>query len=391
METITKNNIEVAGILKTHFGEFLEKNYLSVRKIITIKNIEGCRTSESGYHKLICNECKYEQISYNSCRNRHCPKCQATKQLKWIDKLKAQVLPIRYFHIVFTLPQQLNSLAYINQSIIYSMFFRAASQTLKQVSLNPKFLGAEPAFVAVLHTWGQNLSYHPHLHMIVSAGGLDPDGLEWKHSGKKFFLPVVALSKVFRAKFIGMLSDEYNKDTLKIPDTKDDIDYADLKQLKSLLYSKTWNVYSKKAFRGAGSVIEYLGRYTHRVAISNSRIISLENGKVKFRYKDYRDNNKWKVMELSALEFIRRFVQHILPHNFYKIRYFGLMANKNRNDKLTICFERLEANMSLSKFEGLLWHEIIEIAINKDVFTCPVCKKGRLIDPSLQNHNTPVI
>jgi hypothetical protein len=224
--------------------------------------------------------------------------------------------------------------------------------------------------------------------MIVSAGGLDPDGLEWKDSSKKFFVPVKALSKVFRAKFIDMLEEEYNKNALNIPDTQEEIDYHNFKKLKSLLYTKNWNVYAKKTFKGAGKVIEYLGRYTHKVAISNSRIISLENGKVKLKYKDYRDNNKWKIMELSALEFIRRFVQHILPNNFYKIRYFGLLANKNRKTKLNTCFNRLKEMISIPRFEGLVWHEIIEIVTGKNVFICPVCKKGRLINPALLIQNT---
>ena len=379
IETI---KIEVADIFNIYSDEFIKNNNLSVQQIKTIDAIKSCRSSELGYHKLVCNECAHEQISYNSCRNRHCPKCQMTKQIKWTDKLKAEVLPVRYFHIVFTLPELLRALAYINQNTVYSILFGAASQTLKQVALNPKFLGAEPAFLAVLHTWGQNLSYHPHLHMIVSAGGLDPDGLEWKHSNKKFFVPVKALSKVFRAKFTDMLEDEYNKNTLNIPDTQKEIDYHNFKKLKSLLYTKNWNVYSKKTFKGAGKVIEYLGRYTHKVAISNSRIISLENGKVKLKYKDYRDNNKWKIMELTALEFIRRFVQHILPNNFYKIRYFGLLANKNRKTKLNTCFNRLKEMISIPRFEGLVWHEIIEIVTGKNVFICPVCKKGRLINPA---------
>lgn len=385
IETI---KIEVADIFNIYSDEFIKNNNLSVQQIKTIDAIKSCRSSELGYHKLICNECGHEQISYNSCRNRHCPKCQMTKQIKWIDKLKAEVLPVRYFHIVFTLPKQLRPLAYISQNIVYSILFNAASQTLKQVALNPKFLGAEPAFIAVLHTWGQNLSYHPHLHMIVSAGGLDPDGLEWKHSSKKFFVPVKALSKVFRAKFIDMLEEEYNKNALNIPDTQKEIDYHNFKKLKSLLYTKNWNVYAKKTFKGAGKVIEYLGRYTHKVAISNSRIISLENGKVKLKYKDYRDNNKWKIMELSGMEFIRRFVQHILPNNFYKIRYFGLLAYKNRKTKLNTCFNRLKKMISIPRFEGLVWHEIIEIVTGKNVFICPVCKKGRLINPALLIQNT---
>lgn len=389
METNTEiNKIEVADILNSYSGEFFKKHKLSYQQLKAFTAIKRCRTSELGYHKLVCNECKYEQISYNSCRDRHCPKCQLTKQMRWIDKLKASVLPVRHFHIVFTLPHQLNALAYINQATFYNILFRAASQTLKQVALNPKFLGAEPAFLAVLHTWGQNLSYHPHLHMIVSAGGLDPDGLEWKHSGKKFFVPVRALSKVFRAKFIGMLEVEHGQNALKIPGTDKEVDYSDFGKVKSLLFSKTWNVYAKKTFKGAGKVIGYLGRYTHRVAISNSRILSLDNGKVKLRYKDYRDKGKWKIMGLSALEFIRRFVQHILPNNFYKIRYYGLLACKNRASKLMVCFGWLKSNMPVPKFEGLTWHEIIEMVTGKDVFKCPVCHKGRLTDPELLIQNT---
>lgn len=373
------NNVEVADILSMYSSDFIENNNLSKQQIKAINAIENCRTSKLGYHSLVCDNCGHEEISYNSCRNRHCPKCQQTKQEEWIDRIKSQVLPVRHFHVVFTLPEQLRPLAYINQDIIYSIFFKAASKTLKQVALNPEFLGAEPAFLAILHTWGQNLSYHPHLHIIVSGGGLDPDGMEWRHSHRKFFVPVKALSKVFRAKFIALLKKEYSDESLRIPDIDNGKDYNDFKELKSLLYSFNWNVFTKKAFKGSGQVIEYLGRYTHRVAISNSRIISLKNGKVRFKYKDYKDNNKWKIMELSAIEFIRRFVQHILPNGFYKIRYFGLLAIINRKTKLDNCFRLLRVSMSIPKFEGLLWYEIIEIISGKDVFNCPVCKKGRLI------------
>ncbi len=373
------NNVEVADILSMYSSDFIENNNLSKQQIKAINAIENCRTSKLGYHRLVCDNCGHEEISYNSCRNRHCPKCQQTKQEEWIDRIKSQVLPVRHFHTVFTLPEQLRPLAYINQDIIYSIFFKAASKTLKQVALNPEFLGAEPAFLAILHTWGQNLSYHPHLHIIVSGGGLDPDGMEWRHSHRKFFVPVKALSKVFRAKFIDLLKKEYSDESLRIPDIDNGTDYNDFKELKSLLYSFNWNVFTKKAFKGSGQVIEYLGRYTHRVAISNSRIISLNNGKVKFKYKDYRDSNKWKIMELSAIEFIRRFVQHILPNGFYKIRYFGLLAIINRKTKLDNCFRLLRVIMSIPKFEGLQWHEIIEIISGKDIFNCPVCKNGRLI------------
>jgi hypothetical protein len=373
------NNVEVADILSMYSSDFIENNNLSKQQIKAINAIENCRTSKLGYHSLVCDNCGHEEISYNSCRNRHCPKCQQTKQEEWIDRIKSQVLPVRHFHVVFTLPEQLRPLAYINQDIIYSIFFKAASNTLKQVALNPEFLGAEPAFLAILHTWGQNLSYHPHLHIIVSGGGLDPDGMEWKHSARNFFVPVKALSKVFRAKFITLLKKEYSNNFLKIPDIKKDVDYNNFNKLKSLLYSFNWNVFTKKAFKSSGQVIEYLGRYTHRVAISNSRILSLNKGKVKFKYKDYKDNNKWKIMELSVIEFIRRFVQHILPNGFYKIRYFGLLAIINRKTKLDNCFRLLRVSMSIPKFEGLLWYEIIEIISGKDVFNCPVCKKGRLI------------
>ena len=279
------NNVEVADILSMYSSDFIENNNLSKQQIKAINAIENCRTSKLGYHSLVCDNCGHEEISYNSCRNRHCPKCQQTKQEEWIDRIKSQVLPVRHFHVVFTLPEQLRPLAYINQDIIYSIFFKAASKTLKQVALNPEFLGAEPAFLAILHTWGQNLSYHPHLHIIVSGGGLDPDGMEWRHTHRKFFVPVKALSKVFRAKFIALLKKEYSDESLRIPDIDNSTDYNDFKKLKSLLYSFNWNVFTKKAFKGSGQVIEYLGRYTHRVAISNSRIISLKNGKVRFNTK----------------------------------------------------------------------------------------------------------
>ena len=378
-----KDKIELSDIFEQYGQEYRQKHNLCQEQVKAMEAIENCRTSKLGGHKLKCNECGHEQISYNSCRNRHCPKCQMLKQLMWVDKLKAQLLPVRYFHIVFTLPEELRLLVYINQKILYDALFIASSYALKKVALNPAFLGAETGSVAVLHTWGQSLTYHPHLHMLVPAGGLDPDGWEWKHSSRKFFVPVKALSKVFRGKFLEILRLKYEKKELTLPQNTEVIQYNDFESLKKILYMQNWNVYIKKTFGGPGQVISYLGRYTHRVAISNSRLISIENNKVRFSWKDYKNHNKWKEMELSAEEFIRRFMQHILPCGFYKIRYFGLFASVNRKIKIARCFQLLGTSPDIPSYEGLPCQIILEMLTGKDIFLCPACKKGRLLITSV--------
>ncbi len=323
-----RHQLEVADVVQVCLQELQSKYNLASNQVKALNDILRCRTKELGGHINCCNVCDFTKHSYNSCRNRHCPKCQYVKQQQWVDKLKGRLIPSEYFHIVFTIPEQLNTLFYINQEICYTLLMQSAWEALQNAGRNPKFLGADVGAVAVLHTWGQTLVYHPHVHMIVPAGGLSEDQMEWIPSSKKFFVPIKAISAMFRGILVRKLKKLIDKEQLKLPE-----EFINFETLKKSLYRKTWNVYSKKAFAAASSVLEYLGRYTHRVAISNTRLISMENGKVNFSYRDYRKSGRYFKMGLSSLEFVRRFSQHILPSGFYKIRYMGILATVHIHTK----------------------------------------------------------
>ena len=320
----------------------------------------------------------YEKISYNSCRNRHCPKCLTSVKEKGIYNQKFDVLNVQYFHVVFTIPDELNKVVYYNQTKMYNVLFKAVSETLQQLGNDKKYLGAQIGFTSILHTWGQNLKDHPHIHCIVPAGGLDSLG-KWRNSKKKFFIPVKVVSKVFRGKFIYYMKQEKldfvkENEELKISQEFD--------KFISSLYAKDWVVYCKPPFKNANSVIEYLGRYTHRVAISNNRILNIDSGKVTFKWRDYRDNNKMKTMVLDADEFIRRFILHILPPRFMKIRHFGLLGNRNKTKKLTLC-KSLTNTKVLTK-ENISPLEILKKKSGIDFNLCPICRIGHLIRPNLE-------
>lgn len=376
--TYKKNTAEVADIVNQYGPEYLETHRLCPEQQKAYHAIINCRTSFMGGHLQECDQCGHQRPAYNSCRNRHCPKCQYIKQVQWVDRLKAQLPVTRYFHLVFTIPSELHKIFYINQRVCYDLLFKAASTTLKQVAANPDFLGAETGAVAVLHTWGQALTYHPHIHMIVPAGGLSSDQTEWVHAGKKFFLPVKALSKIFRAILCRLIGENISDDCIRLPE-----DTGSFADLKKKLYEKNWNVFSKKAFGGLSSVVEYLGNYTHRVAISNNRIMKLDKGVVTFRWKDYRKALKGQYMELKADEFISRFFRHILPDGFYKIRYFGLLASANSKTKKEVVFQLIGKTAYISSLEGLNGLEVLSIVTGKDLSYCPVCKKGRMRNSSL--------
>ncbi len=379
METTQKKHkAEVADIIGQYGSEYLKTHRLCPVQRKAYQAITDCRTARMGGHLQTCDQCGHQKPIYNSCRNRHCPKCQYIKQVQWVDKLKAQLPVTRYFHLVFTIPSELHLTYYINQKVCYDLLFKASSTTLKQAAANPDFLGAETGAVAVLHTWGQAITYHPHVHMIVPAGGLSSDQTEWVHAGKKFFLPVKALSKMFRGILSRMIGEAISDGRIKLPEGISNFD-----DLKKKLYEKNWNVFSKKAFGGPASVVEYLGNYTHRVAISNSRIMKLENGRVTFRWKDYRKALKGQYMELKADEFISRFFRHILPDGFYKIRYFGLLASANSKTKKEVVFQLIGKTAYISSLEGLNGLEVLSIVTGKDLSYCPVCKKGRMRNSGL--------
>jgi len=327
MDEYKNQQAEIQGIFVSGAASYLDKFPSNKQQRKAVFSIMHCRGPRLGKHIDKCNHCGHMEISYNSCRNRHCPKCQASKQQQWVNQLKASLPALRYFHLVFTLPHELNELVYKYQKDCYPLLFKASAQTVLQVASRPGFLGAQTGCLSILHTWGQNLQYHPHIHMLVPAGGLSEDLMEWIPSGKKFFVPVKVLSRVFRGKFMAMLEELTVQGKIK----------CDLPVLKTQLYKNDWVAYPKKSFAGPGQILSYLGRYTHRVAISNARIIAHQQGKVSFRWKDYRDGHRWKIMQLDTMEFMRRYLLHILPANFYKIRYYGILSLANRKQKLKHC------------------------------------------------------
>ena len=370
--------IDLQQILKIHSATYKETHRLPLNQLKAISSIETCRTARLGGHVYECDTCGETKVVYNSCRNRHCPKCQGLAKESWLEDRKKDLLPIKYFHAVFTIPSELNDLSLRNQKSLYSILFRATSETLMEVSKDPKFLGANIGFMSILHTWGQNLMHHPHLHCIVTGGGLSSDGAKWIHSRSKFFVPVKVLSKKFRGKFLAYLKEAYYTNKLKLVGK---IDYLSEKfafqTLIDSLYNKDWVVYCKPPFKDASNVLEYLGRYTHKVAISNSRIEHFENGLVTFKWKDYKDKNKTKHMTLEASEFIRRFLMHVLPDKFVKIRHYGILSNRNRKLKLEKCkkltgsiIEKVKAKLSIE--------ELMLKVFKKDIALCPCCSKGKL-------------
>lgn len=366
-----KQKLEVADLFRLCNEQLRNRYSYSSNQLKAVDDILSCRTVKAGGHISYCNSCSNTEQSYNSCRNRHCPKCQFIKQVKWVDKLKGRMFPGRYFHIVFTVPQGLHSIFYSNQRACYDILFQASKEALMQAGLNPEFLGADVGAIAVLHTWGQTLNYHPHIHMIVPAGGLDEDMQEWIGSPKNFFVPINALSSMFRGIFMKYLKQMIDRNQLKLPD-----DFSTYDRLKQDLYKKNWNVYSKKAFGGMDSVLEYLGRYTHRVAISNSRLISVNGSKVLFRYKDNRSGGKQREMELDIVEFCRRFLQHILPSGFYKIRYFGILATAHIHTKREQAIALIGKTMWLPEFEGLSGYDVLKALLKKEPLQCKVCGEG---------------
>lgn len=390
METVNQrtSGTELADVFRACGREFASDLHLSACQQKAFSSVLACRTAAMGSHTLLCDRCDHHKICYNSCRNRHCPKCQYARQLIWVEKLKARILPVRYFHLVFTIPESLRPLFYLNQKICYDLLFASSALAVKKAALNPDFLGVETGSLSVLHTWGQALTYHPHLHMLVPAGGLDPDQMQWIHAHRKFFVPVKALASIYRGVFISGLTKLLIQNSLRIPDSQTD-SYTHPDQLKKVLYAKNWHVYIKKTFRGANQVISYLGRYTHRVAISNSRILSCNDDCVSFRWKDYRDN-KQKIMTLPVREFASRFLRHILPDNFYKIRYYGIMAYCGGTSKMELCLELLGKPLIRSPLEGLATYQILEKILGSQPFSCPCCQNGRMVhDPNLKKTRAP--
>ena len=343
---MSRPTLEVADIVREAGNRFWEKHksHLAWLHCKVLDAIVRCRTAALGGHLDKCASCGHQAISFNSCRSRHCPKCQGNARAKWLAARSAELLPVPYFHIVFTLPHSLSALALQNKRLLYDLLFRASAAAMLELARDPKHLGADIGFLGVLHTWGQNLQHHPHVHYIVPAGGLALDGARWIDSSRRFFLPVKALSRVFRGKFAAGLKQLFEEDKLQFhgsqlylaaPGCFDNF----LRQL----FRQDWVVYAKPPFGGAEHVLNYLARYTHRVAISNHRLVAFENDRVSFRWRDYAHGGKKKVMTLSADEFLRRFLIHVLPKGLVRIRHFGLFANRRRETALARCRDLLGA------------------------------------------------
>ena len=338
--------LEVADIIRTAGELFIEQNrhWLGWKHVKVLRAIERCRTAALGGHLDECTRCGYRAISYNSCRNRHCPKCQTAARDRWIAGRQKELLPTRYLHVVFTLPGRLAPLVLQNKKVLYGLLFRTSAETLLEVARNPEHLGAEIGFFSVLHSWSQQLNLHPHVHCVVAAGGLSPDHTRWIHARENYFLPKKVLRKVFRGKFVDALKEAFQNGQLNFPaDRKLLADPKVFAAWLRTLFRENWVVYLKPPFGGPAYVVQYLGRYTHRVAISNHRLVSFQDGQVTFRWRDSAHHNEQKLMTLSVDEFLRRFLLHILPKGFVRIRNFGFLANRRRSTLLPLCFQLLGA------------------------------------------------
>jgi len=347
-----------------------------------MRAIEICRTAELGGHRDQCDHCGTIRISYNSCRNRHCPKCQCLEKERWFEAREKDLLSTPYFHVVFTLPEGLRPLALRNQKVIYSLLFKAVSETLTELARDSNHLGAEIGFMAILHTWSQTLIDHPHLHCLVTGGGLSLDGSRWLRSKKGFFLPVKVLSCLFRGKFLDGLKRVHEAGELRFPGQIEELKEASaFKRLLTNLYRQEWVVYCKPPLKRPEKVMDYLGRYTHRVALSNDRLVKLEGNEVTFRWRDSADNDKIKLLTLEAFEFIRRFLLHVLPEQFVKIRYYGILSHRNRKGKLLRC-KRLLGMLIPEQSKQVLketWQDLLTRITGIDLRICPYCGKGKMI------------
>jgi hypothetical protein len=341
----------------------------------------ACRTAVLGGHVLKCDACGSLEISYNSCRNRHCPKCQSLAKAKWIMAREEELLPVPYFHIVFTFSDLLYPIAFQNKKVVYDILFQASSETLKEVAANPKNLGADIGFISILHTWDQRLNHHPHIHCIVPGGGLARDKTRWIASAANFFLSVKILSAVFRAKFLSRLEEVFRRNTLVFHGQTAGL--ADRKAFQNLLLQScatNWVVYCKRPFAGPKQVLEYLGRYTHRVAISNNRILSMTETTVTFQWRDRKNGGVAKEMTLDAVEFLRRFLLHVLPSGFMKIRHYGFLGNPAKKEAIALC-RSLAKDKSVSLQPHAAprgWRDLLLFLTGKDLSVCPQCGKGHL-------------
>jgi hypothetical protein len=375
---MNRPTVEVADIVQAQGDRFVEQNrsWLSFQQLNVLRAIERCRTAALGGHVDSCPRCGHQAISYNSCRNRHCPKCQAQARQRWLAARDRELLGVPYFHVVFTLPHELNQLCQQNPEFLYGLLFQTSAATLLEVAANPKHLGAEIGFLSILHTWGQNLQIHPHVHCAIPAGGFFPNRTQWVHPPYSFFLPHRVLRRVFRGKFVAGLRRLYRQKKLRFQ--------GDMKILEEpkpfaaflrTVFRKDWVVYPKRAFGGPMQVLRYLGRYTHRVAISNHRLLAFDGERITFRWKDYAHGNKQRKITLTATEFLRRFVQHVLPRGFIRIRQYGFLANRCRAARLALARQLLAV--------APLAREPCPEISDSPTWRCPHCGAAMQIGPNL--------
>jgi hypothetical protein len=347
-----------------------------------MRDIERCRTAALGGHVEQCDACGHQRISFNSCRSRHCPKCQSLVRAQWLEDRQAELLPVEYFHVVFTVPQEIAAIAYQNKAVVYDILFHATAQTLRTIAADRRHLGAEIGFIAILHTWGQNLLHHPHLHCVVPGGGVAPDGQRWIACRPGFFLPVRVLSRLFRRIFLTQLRQAFDEGELcffnSLAALQDPDAFA--RYLAPVAHAE-WIVYAKPPFGGPRQVLDYLGRYTHRVAISNNRLIDFVDGRVAFAWKDYRHESRRKVMCLEAQEFVRRFLLHVLPAGFQRIRHYGLLANRYREIKLDHCRQLLAVPAPVVELPTaqLDYRDRYQRLTGVSLRDCPHCGRGQMM------------
>ena len=375
--------LEVADVFRRYGQAYRQRHGASLsttqRRVLTA--IEVCRTAALGGHLEQCDRCGHQRPCYNSCRNRHCHKCQSLARAEWIQDRQSELLPCQYFHVVFTLLQEIAAIAYQNKEVVYGILFRAAAETLRTIAADPQHLGAQIGFFAVLHTWGQNLLHHPHLHCVVTGGGLSPDGSRWISCRPGFFLPVRVLSRLIRRFFLECLEKAFDSGRLQFFSSLEPLRdrHAFLRYLAPARKAE-WVVYAKPPFGGPEQVLEYVGRYTHRVAISNNRLLDIEDGQVRFRWKDYRDHNQQRIMTLRAEEFLRRFLLHVLPTGLQRIRYYGLLGNRYRERKLARCRHLLGMSPSQAPTAEPRqdYRDRYQQVTGSSLWECPLCHQGHM-------------
>ena len=377
------NKPTVQDIFRHFYPAYLESCSPSPEQAKVARNILNCKTGAYGANVSVCEDCGAVQIHYNSCRNRCCPMCQAVPKEMWMDARREDVLDAPYFHLVFTVPDILNSVIYSNQKLLYDTLYHAASATIQELTSDPKHLGASVGYICILLTWGSEMNFHPHIHTILLGGGLTPKN-EWKDNGTEFFLPIWAISRVFRGKYMDELKNLWNTDQLEFHGTAEKYrNHYAFKKLIDSCYDIEWVPYCKKTFNGAQSVIDYLGKYTHRIAISNHRIIHMDNENVTFSVKDYRKEGQWKELTLSGIEFIRRFLMHVPPRRFVRIRHYGLLCSRGKHKKLTLCRNLLGCKKYLSKLRDKEMPEILKQLYGINIYVCKSCG-GHLGKPQLR-------